>query len=101
MLHAAKMPGFGSGWLSTNGGEAIVNATGQNWGPSCRMLVGWDADGPMAKTILAGGQSGNPGSPYYMDNVEEWRMGKLRNVYFYKKGAKKYEGLKQIWTFVP
>jgi len=101
MLHAAKMPGFGSGWLSVNGGEAIVNATGQNWGPSCRIIVGWDKDGPVAKTILAGGQSGNPGSPYYMDNVEEWRLGKLRNVYFYKKGAKKYDGLKQIWTFVP
>jgi acyl-homoserine lactone acylase PvdQ len=56
---------------------------------------------PSAKTILAGGQSGNPGSPYYMDNVEEWRLGKLRNVYFYKKGAKKYDGLKQIWTCVP
>ena len=79
ILHLAKIPGFGEENLFTGGGSLIPNATNQHFGPSWRYVVEM-SNPPKAKGILPGGQSGFPGSKYYSDMVEEWRVGELRNI---------------------
>jgi len=79
ILHLAKIPGFGEENLFTGGGKLIPNATRKHFGPSWRYIVEM-TNPPIAKGILPGGQSGYPGSKYYSDMVEEWRVGKLRNL---------------------
>lgn len=37
-----------------------------------------------AKSILAGGQSGNPASPHFMDQAEMYARGEFKDVLFYK-----------------
>lgn len=38
-----------------------------------------------AKALLAGGQSGDPASPHFADQVTSYANGKFRDVYFYKE----------------
>ncbi|WP_290713497.1 penicillin acylase family protein, partial [Flavihumibacter sp. CACIAM 22H1] len=38
-----------------------------------------------AKALLAGGQSGNPASPHFNDQVEAYSTGRFRDVLFYKE----------------
>jgi len=79
ILHLAKIPGFGEENLFTSGGSLIPNATNQHFGPSWRYVVRM-SNPPKAKGILPGGQSGFPGSKFYSDMVEEWRVGELRDI---------------------
>ena len=37
---------------------------------------------PKAYTIYPGGQSGNPGSPYYSDFIQQWVEGKYHAARF-------------------
>lgn len=80
----AKIPSFGISFISTSGGADILNAHATTWGPSWRMIVEMTADGPIGQGIYPGGQSGHPGSKYYMNMVEDWRLGKYRNLQFVK-----------------
>jgi penicillin amidase len=41
-------------------------------GPSWRMIVQWTGRGPTAEGIYPGGQSENPVSPWYEDQVADW-----------------------------
>ena len=82
--HMAKIPSFGISFISTSGGADILNAHATTWGPSWRMIVEMTADGPIGQGIYPGGQSGHPGSKYYMNMVEDWRLGKYRNLQFVK-----------------
>lgn len=61
--------------LRTGGGRHIVNATKQLHGPSWKMVVQL-SDKTEAYGIYPGGQSGNPGSPYYDNAVQDWVQGK-------------------------
>ena len=79
IYHLAKIPGFGEIDLYTGGGKLIPNATRQYFGPSWRYVVEM-SEPPKAKGILPGGQSGYPGSKFYADMVEEWRIGELRDI---------------------
>lgn len=46
-------------------------------GPSWRMIVSWNRRGrPAGEGILAGGQSENPASPWYEDQVADWWSGR-------------------------
>ena len=38
-----------------------------------------------ARALTAGGESGNPDSPHFQDEVERYRSGNLREVYFYRE----------------
>lgn len=74
--------------LSIGGGSNIVNATSKNNGPSWRMVV---ALGPQPKAygVYPGGQSGNPGSPYYQDMIETWRTGQLNELLYLQSAQDK------------
>lgn len=73
---------FSRSGIWNGGGPRIVNATSSGHGPSWRMVVELDQDWPTAHGIYPGGQSGNPGSPYYDNMIDRWAEGKLDTLYF-------------------
>lgn len=62
--------------VRSGGGSAVVNAHTQTHGPSWRMVVSMEKTGVKAVGIYPGGQSGNPGSPYYSNMIEPWAAAK-------------------------
>ncbi len=66
--------------LFTGGNGDTVNATTKTNGPSWRMIVEMSADSVTAHVIYPGGQSGNPGSPYYDNFIADWIQGKYYPV---------------------
>lgn len=81
--HLAKIPGMGTEELWIGGGHNMVNATKKHKGPSWRMVVEL-GDEPKAFGIYPGGQSGNPGSPFYANMMEDWASGQLRPLNYIK-----------------
>lgn len=83
ILHMLKIPGFGHLDVNCGGGAGIVNATSERNGPSWRMVV---ALGPRVRAygVYPGGQSGNPGSPFYDSMLETWRTGQLHELVFFR-----------------
>ncbi len=79
--HLAKIPGFGSKKLDIGGGKSTVNALSETNGPSWRMVVELGKM-PKGHGVYPGGQSGNPGSPYYDNMVDTWAQGKLYDLFF-------------------
>lgn len=79
--HLGRVPGLGTDELWIGGGHNMVNATKKHHGPSWRMVVEL-GEKPNAFGIYPGGQSGNPGSPFYANMVEDWASGELRPLYF-------------------
>jgi penicillin amidase len=82
--HLAGIPGLNRKNLETDGDAGIVNATSRTFGPSWRMVV---ALGPELKAwgIYPGGQSGDPGSEFYDNMIDDWVKGKLYELHFLKK----------------
>lgn len=79
--HLAKIPGFGSKKLDIGGGKSTVNALSETNGPSWRMVVELGKT-PKGHGVYPGGQSGNPGSPFYDNMVDTWAQGKLYDLFF-------------------
>jgi penicillin amidase len=79
--HLAKIPGFGSKKLAIGGAKSTVNAMSEANGPSWRMVIelGKNVKG---HGVYPGGQSGNPGSPFYDNMIDTWAQGKLNPLFF-------------------
>lgn len=79
--HLAKIPGFGSKTLLIGGSKSTVNAISEANGPSWRMVIelGKKVKG---HGVYPGGQSGNPGSPFYDNMIDTWANGKLYDLFF-------------------
>ena len=75
------LPAFSRFDIPIGGGKNIVNATSKNWGPSWRMIVEMTSP-PTALGIYPGGQSGNPGSKYYDNFIDDWAAGKYHSLNF-------------------
>jgi penicillin amidase len=75
------LPAFSRFDIPIGGGRNIVNATSENWGPSWRMIVEMTSP-PTALGIYPGGQSGNPGSKYYDNFIDDWAAGKYHSLNF-------------------
>lgn len=75
------LPAFSRFNIPIGGDRNIVNATSENHGPSWRMIVEMTSP-PTAIGIYPGGQSGNPGSQYYDDFIDDWAAGKYHNLNF-------------------
>ncbi len=84
VLHLTKIPVLSRLNLPIGGGVNIINATGENHGPSWRMIVHL-TDEIEAYGLYPGGQSGNPGSPYYDSFVDYWAAGKYYRLLFLPK----------------
>ncbi|WP_221394804.1 penicillin acylase family protein [Dyadobacter sp. NIV53] len=76
-----RLKPFNAPLLKTGGGSSIVNAITKRHGPSWRMVVQLGAS-PKAYGIYPGGQSGNPGSPYYLNLLEKWEKGQLNELIY-------------------
>ncbi|MGB3181856.1 MAG: penicillin acylase family protein [Cyclobacteriaceae bacterium] len=83
--HLMRLPGLGEDYVESGGNSGIVNATSKYHGPSWRMIVSLE-DSIRAWGIYPGGQSGNPGSPYYNSMVEKWAKGEYMPLYFLQPG---------------
>ena len=79
--HLAKIQGFSSKFLNNGGSKTSVNALSETNGPSWRMVI---ALGKNVKGygLFPGGESGNPGSFYYDDMIENWSNGKLNELLY-------------------
>lgn len=76
IVHLTRLPAFSVLNVLNGGNHNIVNATSERHGPSWRMVVELTPDGPNAWGVYPGGQSGNPGSPYYDNMIDYWKEGK-------------------------
>jgi len=54
------------------GNGSIVNAHSRTNGPSWRMIVSLEKTGVKTWAVYPGGQSGNPGSYYYNNMIDQW-----------------------------
>ncbi|MBZ5855906.1 penicillin acylase family protein [Flavihumibacter profundi] len=70
--------------LPIGGGKGVINATEADHGPSWRMIVHM-TDDIEAYGVYPGGQSGNPGSAYYDNFVDDWVAGKYHKLWLMKK----------------
>ncbi|MCF2520132.1 penicillin acylase family protein [Dyadobacter sp. CY351] len=75
--------------LKVGGGRSIVNAITKRNGPSWRMVVELGPV-PRAYGIYPGGQSGNPGSPYYLNLLKKWENGELNELIYLLEPAQKH-----------
>ena len=75
------LPAFSRFDIPIGGDRNIVNATAENHGPSWRMIVEMTSP-PSALGIYPGGQSGNPGSRYYDNFIDDWAAGKYHSLNF-------------------
>lgn len=81
--HLARIDAFSTGLIDVGGFGDAPNAMKENHGPSWRMVV---ALGPEVEAygVYPGGQSGNPGSPYYQNMVETWKAGQYNRLFLMK-----------------
>lgn len=82
--HIAQIPGLGFKGIVTSGSALSINAVrAPSHGPSWRMIV---EAGPKMKGFATypGGQSGNPGSPWYDNMLNDWIEGQLQPIRFYE-----------------
>ena len=75
------LPAFSRFNVPIGGDRNTVNASDTNHGPSWRMIVEMSYP-PKALGIYPGGQSGNPGSKYYDNFIDDWAAGNYFNVLF-------------------
>ncbi len=73
--HMLRLAPLGIYNVPIGGGRGIVNATSERHGPSWRMVVEL-SDPVKIWGVYPGGQSGNPGSTYYDNQVAAWTAGK-------------------------
>ncbi len=89
--HVAKIDAF-SRKVHAGGNNHIVNATRGTFGPSWRMILDFDKGEVNGIGVYPGGESGNPGSKYYDNFVDDWanekyhRLENNKDKEFYKKG---------------
>jgi penicillin amidase len=98
IAHLAKIPSFSELHLPVGGSANCINAIKTNHGPSWRMIVSLTAQ-TEAYGIYPGGQSGNPGSVYYDNFVNEWVAGKYSPLWMMTKEETKDKRVKWEITF--
>lgn len=82
IMHLTKIPAFSREHLFTGGTAYTVNAIKKDHGPSWRMIV--QLSNPIqAYGVYPGGQSGNPGSRYYDNFIDDWVKGKYYQLHYF------------------
>jgi penicillin amidase len=93
--HLLKLPAFSKLHLPIGGGTGIINATKQDHGPSWRMVIHLTNE-TEAWGVYPGGQSGNTGSKYFDNFVDDWAKGSYYRLWMMKKTEVKDDRIK--WT---
>lgn len=82
--HLGQIEAFSRTDLEQGGHGSAANAISRSNGPSWRMIV--ELGTPIrALGVYPGGQSGNPGSPYYDNLVDTWAAGNYYELLFLEK----------------
>ncbi len=100
LQHLARIKPFSVGNIQIGGGKSIVNATSSRAGASWRMIVAL-GDDVEAYGVYPGGQSGNPGSPYYGNLIDKWAKGQYYRLLFMKDKEATPEKIIFTNTFSP
>lgn len=90
--HLADIGGFGSKALQVGGSKHTVNAMSESNGPSWRMIV-LLGNKPKAFGVIPGGQSGNPGSKFYDNQISTWEKGELNELLFLEDSNLNQKGI--------
>ncbi len=99
IIHLGRIPAFGSGQLPVGGDGSALNAIKKTFGPSWRMVVEL-GDEIEAYGVYPGGQSGNPGSPFYDNMVDHWVNGKYYKLLFMKNETEQNDNILYEQEFV-
>ncbi len=86
--HLLRLDALSRTKLPIGGGEHIINAAKGTHGPSWRMVVQL-TEKTEAYGMYPGGQSGNPGSKYYDNFVDDWAAGKYNKIWVMTKAEEK------------
>ena len=78
-----------------------VNASSRKHGPSWRMIVSVEPDGPKAFATYPGGQSGNPGSVHYNSMLDRWANGTYFRMLFLRQADQSAERILFSTTLNP
>lgn len=92
-----QLSSFGKNDIPIAGHPDALNAMGGNWGPSWRMVVEL-GNRPKAYGIYPGGQSGNGGSPFYDNFVNDWAGGKYYELKYFVSAEEAKAATKQSWV---
>jgi penicillin amidase len=94
LLKEALLP-FARSGLHVGGWGNIINAVTHSHGPSWRMVV--ELSTPTeAYGMYPGGQSGNPGSRFYDNFIDDWVIGKYYKLWFMREGDRMDQNIR--WT---
>ena len=96
--HLTKLEPFSRLNLPVGGGTHCINATKENHGPSWRMVVSLTAQ-TEAYGVYPGGQSGNPGSQFYDNFIDQWAAGKYYPLWMMKAGEENDTRVKWKMSF--
>ena len=96
--HLTKLAPFSRLNLPVGGGSHCINAAKENHGPSWRMIVSLAAT-TEAWGVYPGGQSGNPGSRFYDNFIDQWAAGKYYPLWMMKAGEEKDSRVKWKMSF--
>ncbi len=97
IMHLAGIPAFSSDTLYSGGHDSALNAQKEHHGPSWRMVVSLSTP-VKAYGVYPGGQSGNPGSPYYDNMIADWVNGEYHLLQHPQDPSNIAEPIKK-WTF--
>ena len=93
IAHLTKLDALSRLDLPIGGGLHCLNAAKSNHGPSWRMIVSLTPQ-TEAFGVYPGGQSGNPGSPYYDTFVDTWAAGNYYPLWVMKPSEEKDKRIK-------
>jgi len=98
IMHLLKLRELGYPAMPSAGNPEAINAINGTMGPSWRMVVEL-GDRPVGYGIYPGGQSGNIGSRYYNNFVEDWHNGQYYKLKYFlsHEEAKKGSGREFIF----
>ena len=97
--HLSRLPAFGNFTTRMGGSASSLNAMRGGFGPSWRMVVELGPD-QKAFGVIPGGQSGNPGSPFFETGIEKWSNGELFELEF-PKNPKEQKTTLFVHSFKP
>lgn len=103
LKHIAQIDAFSRLDLVVGGNGSALNAISRTNGPSWRMIIdlGDQTNRVRGLGVYPGGQSGNPGSPYYDNMVETWAKGEYYDLLFLANAGETSNRISGKQTFSP
>ncbi|MFZ9386879.1 MAG: penicillin acylase family protein [Chitinophagaceae bacterium] len=99
VYHLIKdLKGFARPGLNVGGYGNIINAVTHSHGPSWRMIIQLTSP-TEAYGVYPGGQSGNPGSRFFDDYLDQWVAGTYNKLWFMRDGDRKDKAVKWVLKF--